>query len=174
MHSIKTCSKCKTNKPSSEFYRSGRTSDGLRSWCKICDLESNKKQRQSPDYNEKKRDRNKRYYAIPEVRERILEKSKKYRRRHHLKSKYGLTEKSLSILKKSQDFKCAICLCDFDKEPCVDHDHKTGVVRGLLCSDCNLGLGMFKDDPKSLVRASKYLTRERNEHCQASRRNKSR
>jgi hypothetical protein len=40
----------------------------------------------------------------------------------------------------------------------VDHGHETGEVRGLLCSNCNLGLGYFKDNPKYLEGAIKYLS----------------
>lgn len=54
---------------------------------------------------------------------------------------------------------CAICGDEFEGEPMVDHDHKTRKVRGLLCHHCNIGLGMFRDSPRNLRRASEYLTK---------------
>jgi hypothetical protein len=39
----------------------------------------------------------------------------------------------------------------------VDHDHETGAIRGILCIDCNRALGMFRDDPRLLRKAAKYL-----------------
>ena len=60
-----------------------------------------------------------------------------------------------------QDFCCQICLAPFPtdglKHVQVDHDHQTGLVRGLLCKGCNNGLGCFKDAPSNLERAILYL-----------------
>jgi hypothetical protein len=56
---------------------------------------------------------------------------------------------------------CAICKEpeSRDRELALDHCHDTGEIRGLLCSACNTGIGLFKDSPERLVAASEYLTR---------------
>lgn len=65
----------------------------------------------------------------------------------------------------SQDSRCAIC---GSPDPgkgnrffCVDHDHLTGKIRGLLCNNCNRGLGTFEDDPHRLIEAANYLMRQK-------------
>lgn len=70
-------------------------------------------------------------------------------------SSYGLTEDEWNALFDSQRGLCAIC--ENNKPLRVDHDHNTGAVRGLLCGECNLGLGKFKDDPHLLKRALAYV-----------------
>lgn len=61
--------------------------------------------------------------------------------------------------------KCAICGCEGGSEDnrgdrlAVDHDHETGVVRGLLCHKCNTAIGLLRDDPEVLRRAADYLDR---------------
>lgn len=60
-----------------------------------------------------------------------------------------------------QDGKCAICSIDVaESEACIDHDHKTGEIRGLLCTRCNTGLGFFGDDFSVLMNAARYLNKE--------------
>ena len=56
--------------------------------------------------------------------------------------------------------RCAICKKELgDKNrPCVDHSHETGQVRGILCSQCNSGLGFFNDSTELLSAAGEYLT----------------
>jgi hypothetical protein len=53
--------------------------------------------------------------------------------------------------------KCPICGIETDKLV-YDHNHKTGAFRGWICNPCNMGLGNFRDDPKSLMRAATYLS----------------
>ena len=78
--------------------------------------------------------------------------SKKYNR---LKNRYGLSKELYSFLGNIQDNLCAIC----DKEfVVVDHDHATDEIRGLLCNNCNWGLGNFFDRPELLIRAAQYLS----------------
>lgn len=81
-------------------------------------------------------------------------------------NKYGLSKKDFIAMLENQDSKCKICKSEIKymsrfnnrtESACVDHDHKTGKVRGLLCSNCNRGIGLLKDDPKILKRAYKYV-----------------
>ena len=81
----------------------------------------------------------------------------------HLRS-LGLTLEQYEMLVARQRGLCAICarsnkrrLNAKDIRLAVDHDHKTTLVRGLLCDFCNAGLGLFKDDPNSLRQAATYL-----------------
>lgn len=80
-----------------------------------------------------------------------------YRRKH----KYGLTDEAYQALLKKQRGGCAICGGQ-SKHPkkttlCVDHDHATGRVRGLLCDVCNQAVGLFQDSPKLIRKAALYL-----------------
>lgn len=73
----------------------------------------------------------------------------------HLKREYGMTEAERDAMIKEQFGICPICL---DPAPVhVDHDHRTGKVRGVLCFSCNAALGQFKDRPDVLRRAAEYL-----------------
>ena len=74
---------------------------------------------------------------------------------------YGIDLDNYNKLFELQNGRCAICLSDKvlgqGKFLHVDHDHKTGKVRGLLCNSCNFGLGSFKDNPEFLKKAIEYL-----------------
>ena len=79
-----------------------------------------------------------------------------------LKRFYGMTLEQFTTLRASQDNRCAICLEVFDesegmKRINVDHSHITGANRGLLCSQCNRGIGCLKDSADVLQRAVNYL-----------------
>lgn len=70
----------------------------------------------------------------------------------------GLTEEEYDKLLAKQGGVCAGCLKPpTNRRLCVDHDHKTGEIRGLLCFQCNYGLGWLKDDPERLERLAAYL-----------------
>ena len=79
-----------------------------------------------------------------------------------LKSEYGLTREQYNNILFHQYYCCAICGCVLDMseatKSCVDHNHKTGEVRGILCWKCNVGIGHLKEDIKILKGAIKYLT----------------
>lgn len=84
-------------------------------------------------------------------------------RRRHYRSAYNISVAELTALRNQQDERCAICktketeLKTKIKVLCVDHDHATGRVRGLLCQDCNHGLGNFKDNRALLLSAARYV-----------------
>lgn len=78
-------------------------------------------------------------------------------RRNKLKREYGLTLEQFEAMLTAQSGRCAICKVEMT-EPHVDHDHKTGLIRGLLCMPCNSALGMFRDSTESLAAAIAYLT----------------
>lgn len=87
-------------------------------------------------------------------REKRIEQASSWQR----KNKYGLTTQEYNNLNEQQEYKCAICEKKISKGLYVDHCHDTGVVRGLLCHSCNIGLGHFKDRPELLRNAIKYIT----------------
>ena len=84
-------------------------------------------------------------------------------RRSRLKSRYGLNEDQFEAMRIFQDNCCACCGNKFKgKRPIhIDHCHKTGKVRGLLCNNCNAGLGLFHDNIEILQKAIDYLNKAR-------------
>ncbi|MFF9120883.1 endonuclease VII domain-containing protein [Streptomyces massasporeus] len=76
-------------------------------------------------------------------------------RQGHLKRQYGITEAERDGLIASQGGVCCICLAAVPEH--VDHCHKTGMVRGVLCFSCNAALGQFKDRPDAIRRAAAYV-----------------
>jgi len=86
-----------------------------------------------------------------------------YRRRQHLRARYGIDQGEYEVLWQLQQGKCAICGTDerdLKRRLQIDHDHVTGRVRGLLCQPCNVALGSFREDANRLTAALSYLSQE--------------
>lgn len=74
-----------------------------------------------------------------------------------IEQRYGINEATYNAMLEQQGFRCKCCDYQPGRKLCIDHDHSTGKVRGLLCNDCNRALGFAKDDPKILHNLSLYL-----------------
>lgn len=130
---LKRCSSCLAVKRATQFTRDKHTFTELSAYCKEC----NKK---------KARFRNRRDRAK--------------RREKALVSEFGITQEEYDGMLLAQGGGCAICGKTPEQEGkalSVDHDHVTGRVRGLLCTPHNFGVGLFRDDPEMLRRASVYV-----------------
>jgi hypothetical protein len=79
-------------------------------------------------------------------------------RRHYAKKQYNLSLEEYDKLREQRI--CDVCKTEHDKLN-IDHCHKSGRVRGVLCKNCNIGLGMFKDQEAILRQACDYLKRTR-------------
>jgi hypothetical protein len=94
-------------------------------------------------------------------------RSRRYHRRAHLKYTFGMTLEEYDELLLAQEGVCAVCRREETslrrgvvKSLDVDHDHKTGEIRGLLCSACNTALGLLQDDPLRIRALSNYIERK--------------
>jgi Recombination endonuclease VII len=95
-------------------------------------------------------------------RDKILARSRETYRTRYLGKAYDLTPEEQQAIEDEQGNCCPICDTPFIKDlgarhPCVDHDHVSGTVRGVLCRLCNMGIGQMRDDPKLLRAAARYL-----------------
>ena len=82
-------------------------------------------------------------------------------RRANLKKNYGITPAEFNALLVAQAGRCGICGTStppIHNGWCVDHDHKTGTVRGILCTNCNAAGGMLWDDPALLRKAADWFS----------------
>jgi Autographiviridae endonuclease VII len=126
------CPKCKQIKKITEFNKDKYTFTGLAIYCRSCNRLKSKTQYHTHKDNHKNT---------------------------QLKSDFGITLEQYKEKLKNQNNCCAICksLPKNNRMLSVDHCHKTGKVRGLLCSGCNSGLGYFKDNINIIAIAIKYL-----------------
>lgn len=138
----KTCRTCKIEKTiSGNFTRHSKGS--LRLDCNACRSRAWTESNKNP--------------AKKEHRKKISKNSR-------LKKTYGIsTERynELFSLTKGCCYICGLHQSTFNKALAVDHCHETGKVRGLLCSNCNLGLGLFKDSVENLFKAQNYLEKQK-------------
>ena len=136
MDSLK-CSKCQEHKQLACFHKDIRNKTGKRSNCKECDKKATKLWKENN-------------------KERIA----KYNAEYKLAYNYGLSNEQYLDLIKNQNGCCAICSThqsELKRKLVVDHDHTTGKVRGLLCSFCNVAIGMFKESEENIMSAISYL-----------------
>jgi len=143
MPTMKMCILCKTAKPFEDFYdgykakkqRNATNKKYLHSRCKECD-----------------------HARVKIYHKNNRAKVTKQQLISHRRRKYGLTEEKYNNMILSQNNLCAICNKSSRKTLHIDHSHKTGEVRGLLCNNCNTGIGFFKEDISIFTRAIKYLS----------------
>lgn len=154
---MKICSKCSCKLEDFLFSKNKNTKDGLYAWCKEC----------VHNYN-----------TQPEIRirERIREKTPKYRvrkqkyanekiyndwTREHIKflwQEYHIVPEIYELILEDQNGVCAICSNPPNgKRLCVDHNHDTDEIRGLLCDKCNQAIGLFRDNPEYMILAAEYI-----------------
>lgn len=160
-NNFQICRSCGINKELKEFHKDCTKSLGYRNICKICYKQytsrsdvREKRLKYHKEYDIKNKDKRIKY------RLSTKEQASKRSKEHHLKSKYNLTAEGFEILKNKQNNRCLICSKDCNLV--IDHNHRTGKIRGLLCKYCNTGLGMFKDNPLFLTQAVNYLTEKGN------------
>lgn len=186
MLDTKLCTKCKKEKPATDFGFLRGGANGLRSQCKPCRAEANlawnrrnaervKRTTSSwrKDNAKEIKEYNKTYKKLN--KDRVLQRAAEWKRENpdriraintkgKIKARYGLLVEEYEDILEFQDGACAIC---HTKDPGyhgrlhIDHCHKTGDIRGLLCSRCNTGLGMFMDDPQKLLAAITYLSQHK-------------
>lgn len=153
------CSRCKQEKWSSEFrYRSGRPRTGKRrgkdSRCNDCVRAYS----QTPRGREIQSASSRRF--LNKMRAENPAELRRRQRSSNLKKHYGITQCQYDRLSESQSGKCRICgrADSVSGRLHIDHDHQTGRIRGLLCGNCNVGIGVFGESVSLLKIAIEYLT----------------
>lgn len=139
----KACIACLKVKPLTDYYKNASSKDGHIGTCKACKAAQQRARRKAAG-----------------SQERYVKEAER-RRNNHLKANYGIDEMEYRRLYAAQNGVCAICKQPESMEGrplCVDHSHTTGDVRGLLCSNCNRGIGLLKDSPELVRNAFYYLT----------------
>lgn len=144
----KLCPTCKEYKRSTDFNKKSDRRDGLSPQCRAC----------QKAYKDRNKDQIKAY------REKTKDKQRRAVRAWRLKNDYGITIEEYESILDSQGNVCKICgnpeTAKFRgvlKSLAVDHCHKTGLVRGIICDSCNVGIARFRDNPDVMRAAIQYL-----------------
>lgn len=160
---MKTCNRCEILQELSEYHKHKDHKDGLSNICKTCIRKTisthnatEKAKETRRKYREKTKGKRAEYYKQYNKSEKRIAWIRNYNRINKLKLYYGLTYEKYCEMIIEQDNKCKICKEELSK-PNVDHCHKSGKIRGLLCRGCNHGLGNFRDNQEFLLRAKEYL-----------------
>lgn len=174
---LRFCGTCKTHKARDQFQPRPQEKYGTHTRCIVCD---NSRRRASITpissactvcgatfmHRERQGVNRRKLCGAKECRR---EHARRHARGKLLSDVYRITEDEYQRMFEEQDGKCAVCRTDDPKLPmgrgskrlCIDHDHATGKVRGLLCSPCNTGLGHFGDNTETMAAAIRYLLRAR-------------
>ncbi|KND43449.1 endonuclease VII domain-containing protein [Streptomyces stelliscabiei] len=172
---VKKCSRCQENKPRTAFASNKSMRDGLQAYCRECSAEYYRQRQVAKGRTVREKapvpPGHKYCRGCGEVKPRI-----EWHRKNsapdglasrckackaatgpagHLRRKYGITEAERDEMIASQMGVC--CICRAAPATQVDHCHETGRVRGVLCFNCNSGLGLLGDDPAAMNRAAEYL-----------------
>ncbi len=152
---MKRCNRCGEEKSLDSFCKRSTAKDGRNSACRVCAKAIARKWNAelTPYQRRRKQERERLWRANKATfKERI--------RRYYVKRLYGLDASAYDAMLERQRSVCAICggVQSSGRNLAVDHDHGTGAVRGLLCGNCNNGLGRFKDSGPLLVKAAEYLS----------------
>lgn len=160
----KVCTKCSVDKPLDEFRINRKGSSVRRGDCIQCHAAATKAWREAPHARALILASKKTYYRKNAGKRCAEEKKRRQEnplrlRAYELKRNYGITLAEYAALLEKQGGVCATCrsVCSVRAKLCVDHDHVTGKVRGLLCVKCNTGLGVFGDSVSIIESALAYL-----------------
>lgn len=150
----KICFKCKASKSHSEYSYCKDGKDALQSYCKDCCAKTISDYRDNGDRKARAAVRNKAWRKNNPERIKLLELRSRTK-------KFGINPEAYERMVVSQGGVCAICrTLPNSMGLAIDHNHKTGKVRGLLCGRCNPGIGMFQDNIELLKSAIEYLEKQ--------------
>lgn len=153
MCQTKVCTNCKEEKSSDSFRKRPSLKTGLHSWCRLCENIENRNRYEPVEKVEI-------VLSAEEISLKELIKKTKTKERM-LMRRYNLSIYDYEKMYLSQNKCCKICNIELPlgtlKGLYVDHCHKTGKVRGLLCRGCNFTLGIYKDNIEMFINFIKYL-----------------